>query len=251
MAPARARGRAAPALRRRRGAGVAPTHAGSRDAADGRWRCSARRSTSTGARRRFPLRRAPGRNLAVLGTRTAEACAVLAAAGLSLRRRRTAGSASSASTTTRCRPRRRCTRRSRTRGGTTGTRWPGCWPRTSTGDRAARRLRVRLGRPTGRRRPARAADPRSRAADPRAGLVADGRPAARRPRRRRRPPRRDRRLGGAGRARRRPGPALAAAGRPGLVPAAAPGAVLRPGRRTARPRSSSRTGRTGPTRRSR
>jgi hypothetical protein len=32
----------------------------------------------------FPLRRAPGRNLAVLGTRTADACAVLAAAGRSL-----------------------------------------------------------------------------------------------------------------------------------------------------------------------
>ena len=58
-----------------------------------RWRCSARSSTCRPGRRRLRLPRAPGRNLAVLGTRVDEACAVLDAAGRSLARQHRPGAA--------------------------------------------------------------------------------------------------------------------------------------------------------------
>ena len=231
VAPARTRGRAAPALRRRRGAGV-PAAPGDHDAAEP-VALLGETIDVDGRPATFPLRRAPGpqpgrprhphrRRLRGAG----RGRAVARDAGLPVqrrvpRRRRAAvrgGAARGAAGRAVVRP---------GHGGRAAGRGPDRRP-------AARRHRVRLGRPTGRRRPARAADPRSRAPGARAGLVAHGRPAARRPRRRRRPPGRDRRLGGAGRARRRPGPAVAAAGRAGLVPAAAPGAVLRP-RRAPRP----------------
>ena len=217
VAPARARRGAAPALRRRRGAGV-PEHLAPRhDGAGGAARRDDRRRRAAGDLPAAPCPRPqPGRpghphRRRLRGAGRGRAFA--RDAGLPVQRRV---------------PRRRrpAVRRGAARGaaGRAVVR-PGHRGRAAghgAGRRpAARRRRVRLGRPTRRRRrPARAADPRPRAAGARAGLVAHGRPAARRPRRRRRPPGRDRRLGGAGRARRRPRAALAAAGRAGLVAAA-------------------------------
>ncbi len=112
--------------------------------------------------------------------------------------------------------------------------------RPGRGERAALPRAVRAGR---RRRPARrqadrrlrsrapAPDPPQWTAAPhaRAGLVAWGRAAARRPRRRGRPLRRDRCLGGARRPRPRAGAAVAPAGWADVVPPAVARAVLRPG----------------------